>query len=164
MSALAHDAVLVEELPDALFRLATRIELPGAPADVFPFFADAGNLEAITPPFLRFRILTPRPIAMQVGTVIDYRLHLRGMPLRWRTLITAWEPGVRFIDEQIRGPYAIWRHEHLFEPGADGTTTIVRDEVRYAMVGGRLANRLVVARDLRRIFAHRQERVRELLG
>lgn len=156
--------VTVEAVPGGLFRLRTRIELPGPPERVFPFFADARNLETITPAFLGFRILTPPPIEMHVGAVIDYRLRLHGLPLRWRTLITEWEPGRRFRDEQIRGPYALWRHEHLFEPTPDGASTVVRDDVHYAMLGGRLANRLLVERDLQRIFEHRQRRIAELLG
>lgn len=151
-------------LADGTYLLRTRIVLPGGPDAVFPFFADAANLEAITPPFLRFRIETPLPIAMAPGALIDYRLRLRGVPIRWRTRIAIWEPGARFVDEQLRGPYRLWRHEHLFEPTADGTGTVVSDAVRYAVPGGRLAHRLVVERDLRRIFAYRQERVADLLG
>lgn len=86
--------------------------LPGAPESVFPFFAAARNLEAITPPWLGFRVLTPEPIAMAPGTLIAYRLRLHGLPLHWLTRIEAWEPGVRFVDVQVKGPYALWHHTH----------------------------------------------------
>jgi ligand-binding SRPBCC domain-containing protein len=135
--------------------------LPGTPAEVFPFFGDAANLEAITPAWLGFRIVTPPPIAMGPGTLIEYRLRLHGVPLRWLTRIEAWEPGARFVDRQVRGPYAHWHHTHEFAPdGAGGT--LMRDVVRYALpLGplGELARRLFVARDLDRIFAFRAEAV-----
>src|SRR5215218_6248046 len=129
--------------------------LPGEPDEVFRFFADAANLEAITPPWLRFRIVTPRPIAMAPGALIEYRLALHRLPLRWLTRIEVWEPGRRFLDAQIRGPYRVWRHTHTFEPHPDGT--LMRDRVEYALpLGplGRLALPLV-RRDLRRIFDYR---------
>lgn len=126
------------------------------PADVFPFFADARNLEAITPPLLRFRVVTPEPIDMRVGTLIQYRLRLHGVPIDWLTSIQAWEPPVRFVDVQVRGPYALWHHTHVFEDTVDGT--LMRDTVRYA-IGfgpfGALAHRLLVRRDLEAIFDHR---------
>jgi ligand-binding SRPBCC domain-containing protein len=135
--------------------------LPGTPDEVFPFFADAGNLEAITPPFLGFRIVTPRPIAMHVGTIIEYELKLHGLPISWLTQIEDWEPGVRFVDRQLRGPYALWHHTHDFTDGGNGTT-IMRDTVRYAIPfgpAGRLAHSLLVKRDLERIFDFRREEV-----
>jgi ligand-binding SRPBCC domain-containing protein len=104
--------------------------------DVFAFFADASNLEALTPPFLRFRILTPAPVEMRTGTQIDYALSLFGLPLRWRSRITAWEPNVHFVDEQERGPYAVWRHAHEFE--SEGGSTLMRDVVDYAVPLGPL--------------------------
>jgi ligand-binding SRPBCC domain-containing protein len=139
--------------------------LPGAPADVFAFFADAGNLEAITPAWLGFRIVTPRPIAMGAGTLIEYRLALHRVPLRWLTRIEVWEPGVRFVDVQLRGPYRAWHHTHEFEPDGRGGT-VMRDVVRYALPFGplgELARRAFVARDLEAIFDHRHRRVAELL-
>jgi ligand-binding SRPBCC domain-containing protein len=130
--------------------------------EVFAFFADARNLEALTPAWLRFRILTPDPIRMGVGTRIDYRLRLHGLPLRWRSEITAWDPPRRFVDEQRRGPYRRWVHEHLFEPA--GSRTRVRDRVVYAVPGGPLVARILVAPDLRRIFAYRAARLEERFG
>ncbi len=139
--------------------------LPGTPEEVFPFFADARNLEAITPPLLRFRVITPDPIEMGRGTLIDYRLRVHGVPIRWRTRIQEWTPSVRFVDAQLRGPYAIWHHTHEFAAeGADHTR--MRDTVRYA-VGfgplGELANRLLVARDVAAIFDHRARAIGPLL-
>ena len=133
--------------------------------DVFAFYADAANLEAITPPFLHFRILTPTPIAMRVGTRIEYALSLHGVPVRWRTLISRWEPGVCFVDEQESGPYALWRHTHTFEPR--GTFTLMRDVVEYREpfgALGRLAHVLVMRRMLDRIFDYRQDATGHLLG
>jgi ligand-binding SRPBCC domain-containing protein len=144
-------------------RLLERTTEVGRPLpEVFALFADPGNLEALTPPWLRFRILTPPPIAMRAGLLLDYRIALHGLPLRWRSEITAWEPPHRFVDEQRRGPYRRWVQEHLFRP-SDGGTEIV-DRVRYAVLGGRLVARLLVERDLSRIFDYRQQRIAALLG
>ncbi len=127
-----------------------------APLDqVFAFFSDAGNLGRLTPPWLKFEILTPRPIEMAAGALIDYRLRWHGIPMRWRTEIEVWEPGVRFVDRQIRGPYRLWRHEHLFEQHRGGT--LVEDKIAYAAIGGRLAHSLVVNRDVETIFNYRRE-------
>ena len=132
--------------------------------EVFAFFADAANLEAITPPFLGFRILTPTPIHMEAGAQIDYALSLFGIPLRWRTRITAWEPGVRFVDEQESGPYRLWRHTHTFEEVKGGT--LVRDHVEYKEpLGflGAIAHVVFVRRTLDRIFDYRQQAIGRLL-
>ena len=139
--------------------------LAGPPEEVFAFFGDAHNLEAITPPLLRFRVVTPEPIAMAAGTLLRYRLRVRGVPVSWLTAIREWDPPHGFVNEQLSGPYALWHHTHTFEPdGAGGT--IMRDVVRYALPFGglgSLAHRLVVRRDLERIFDFRAERVPELL-
>jgi ligand-binding SRPBCC domain-containing protein len=132
--------------------------------EVFAFFADAANLEAITPSFLRFSIRSPLPIAMREGAHIEYALHLFGVPLRWRTLISVWEPGVRFVDEQLSGPYALWRHTHTFESVPGGT--LVGDVVEYALPFGplgRLAHALAVRATLARIFDHRRDAIARLL-
>lgn len=131
--------------------------LPKPPEVVFPFFADAHNLEAITPPLLRFRVVTPAPIEMRAGTLLQYRLRLRGISLDWLTRIAEWAPGERFVDEQIAGPYKLWHHTHEFEPHGDGGT-LMRDTVRYALPLwplGELSAPLV-RRDLARIFDFRQ--------
>jgi len=135
-------------------RLDAKVVLPRPIGEVFAFFADAHNLEAITPPWLRFRLLRSVPAEVCRGTVIDYRLRLHGLPVRWRSEISAWEPPHRFVDEQLRGPYRRWHHEHTFTEVEGGTE--VRDRVDYRLPpGGPLVARLV-ARDLRAIFAYRQ--------
>jgi ligand-binding SRPBCC domain-containing protein len=135
--------------------------LPGAPATVFAFFADARNLEAITPAWLGFRIVSPAPAQLRVGTLIEYRLTLHRVPVSWLTRIEEWVPGERFVDQQLRGPYALWHHTHEFEPDGSGGT-LMRDRVRYALPYGPLgvlARRLFVARDLERIFDFRCQAV-----
>ena len=144
-----------------LVTLETGLVLPRPIDHVFGFFADASNLEAITPPWLRFRILTPRPILMREGTRIEYRLRIHGLPFRWCSTITCWDPPRRFVDEQIRGPYRVWIHEHEFAETDGGTE--IRDRVRYSVAGGSLVDRLLVRRDVRRIFEHRAQRLVDLL-
>ena len=102
--------------------------LPPSPAEIFPFFADAKNLGTVTPPWLHFEILTLGHIEMRVGTLIDYRIRIHGIPVRWQTKITVWEPPYRFVDEQIKGPYRRWVHEHRFEKSGEGT--LCSDRVR----------------------------------
>jgi ligand-binding SRPBCC domain-containing protein len=133
----------------------TELWLPLPPEELFPFFADAANLDAITPPWLHFHIVTPPPIVMREGALIDYRLRVRGIPLRWRTRINVWQPPHRFEDEQIRGPYRQWIHEHTFELRDGGT--LARDHVRYAVPFDWLAHRWFVQPDIERIFQHRSE-------
>ena len=145
---------------DRLFKLETELWLPCQREQVFPFFADAANLETITPPWLKFEVLTPLPIEMRAGLRIDYRLRLCGFPLRWQSEITAWEPPCRFVDEQRRGPYRAWIHEHTFEERDGGT--LAKDIVRYDLLGGWLANQLFVRRDVERIFRFRQATLQEV--
>ncbi len=140
-----------------IFTLETQLWLPRPVSEVFPFFADAGNLQKLTPHWLDFQILTPRPIEMRAGTLIDYGLRIHGVPLRWQSEITAWDPPNRFIDEQRRGPYRLWIHEHRFREKDGGT--VVEDSVRYASLGGALINRLIVRPDLERIFDYRHRRL-----
>lgn len=135
---------------------------PRARDDVFPFFADAANLARLTPEWLKFRILTTPPIEMREGAVIDYRISLFGIPMYWRTLITVWEPPNRFVDEQLRGPYRYWRHEHTFDEVEGGT--VLGDRVEYAVPFGALTDRLFVSGNLRRIFDHRARVMKELHG
>jgi ligand-binding SRPBCC domain-containing protein len=134
--------------------------VPLAPVETFDFFADPFNLEAITPPWLGFQAATPRPIAMGVGVLIEYRLKLHALPLRWLTRIEAWEPGRRFADRQLRGPYRMWHHAHTFDEDERGT--VMRDLVHYALPlgpAGRLAWAVLVRRDLDRIFDYRHDAI-----
>ncbi len=130
----------------------------------FEIYSDAFNLEVITPPFLRFRVVSPAPVLMGVGTLIEYRLRLHGIPVRWLTRIEEWEPPHRFVDRQVSGPYALWHHTHEFE--ADGDATLIRDRVRYE-IGfgplGSLALRLLVRRDVEGIFDYRRAAMSELI-
>lgn len=137
-----------------LQRFETSQELDHPIEEVFEFFARPENLERITPPWVGFRILTPGPIEMREGALIDYRIRLKGVPVRWRTEITAWEPPHRFVDVQLRGPYRRWVHTHTFREIDGGTG--VEDRVEYAVPGGRLIERLFVRRDIERIFAYRE--------
>lgn len=138
------------------------IELPRP--EVFAFFADAGNLEDITPPELNFHIITPQPIQIRKGTLIDYRLKLRGLPVRWRTEISEWDPPRVFVDRQLRGPYSQWIHTHTFtELGP--RNTLIEDEVRYRLPFeplGDLAH-FLVRRELEHIFDYRKKVVAALL-
>jgi ligand-binding SRPBCC domain-containing protein len=133
--------------------------------EVFAFYAEARNLERITPPWLAFKVLGAEPEPMQPGTLISCRLKLHGVPIRWLSTIEEWEPGRAFVDRQVRGPYTLWRHRHEFEE-APGGGTFVRDRVDYALpLGplGRLARAAFVGRDLERIFDFRREAVARLL-
>lgn len=141
----------------AHYTLTTWCWIPRPRDEVFAFFADAHNLERLTPAFLKFRVRAEGPIPMHAGALIHYRLRLRGMPLAWTSEITDWEPPERFQDVQRRGPYAEWVHTHEFEEQDEGT--LVRDTVRYRLRGprvlSRLVNRLLVAPDTTRIFRFR---------
>jgi ligand-binding SRPBCC domain-containing protein len=145
-----------------VYQLKTKLWLPASCPSVFALFADAFKLEDLTPPFLGFRVVTPEPIDMKLGRLIDYRLKLHGLPIGWRTEITEWEPPFRFEDSQIRGPYSMWIHSHTFEESGSGT--LVRDSVRYSVPGGPLIHALMVKRDLRRIFEYRCAQLPRLLG
>ena len=138
--------------------------VPRPPGEAFELFGDAHNLEAITPPWLGFRVATPGPIEMGAGALIEYRLRLHGIRIRWRTRILEWEPGRRFVDVQLSGPYRLWHHTHSFEP--DGVVTLVRDTVRYALPLGPLgaaAHLLFVRRDIERMFDFRRAAVARLM-
>jgi ligand-binding SRPBCC domain-containing protein len=130
---------------------------------LFSFFSQAENLQQITPPWLRFKILTPLPVTMHAGTLIDYRLRLYGVPLYWQTEITVWEPPFRFIDSQIKGPYKSWIHTHTFRALDDGC--LMEDNVQYQLYGGMLGsliNGLLVKRDIEKIFDYRREMIEKL--
>ena len=133
--------------------------------ELFAFFGDAHNLEKITPKLLGFKVITPDPIEMKPGTLIDYKLKVRGIPIRWTTKIATWEPANQFTDEQLKGPYKRWHHTHTFTDENGGTRC--EDLVEYAPPGGPLApliNKLVVQRDVEKIFAHRARVLAELFG
>jgi ligand-binding SRPBCC domain-containing protein len=138
----------------ALRHLRTEVVVPAPLEEAFAFFADAWNLERLTPPWLNFRIRTPRPVVMAEGAELEYEIVLHGLPIPWRTRIDVWEPGVRFVDRQCLGPYRWWRHEHRFERAAGGTR--VSDHVEYLPRFRWLTSRLV-DRDVGRIFAFRRE-------
>ncbi len=136
--------------------------IPLTPAEIFSFYGDPFNLERITPPWLQFRVVTPLPIEMQEGLKLDYRLKLHGLPVKWQSLISAWEPPHRFVDQQVIGPYRRWYHEHLFQELEGGTRVI--DRVTYAVPGGRLINRFFVQPDLMKIFRYRREVLEEVFS
>ena len=150
-------------------RLHTTTHLPLPREEVFAFFADAGNLERITPPELNFRIVTPQPIDIREGTLIDYRLGLFGIPFAWRTEIVRWEPPVAFVDQQIQGPYRLWHHTHTFVEtvGPDGrSVTQMDDRVLYELPLAPLGDLAypAIRFQLERIFAYRQRVIQEILG
>jgi len=142
------------------FVLQTELWLPKPRSVVFPFFAEARNLEAITPTWLCFEVLTPAPIEMQAGALIDYRIRVHGIPILWRTEIAEWNPPHSFVDVQRCGPYKLWHHTHTFEERDGGT--LCADRVRCRPRGGAFVNWLFVRRDVERILAYRQERLREM--
>ena len=141
-----------------LFKTQRTVEQPIT--EVFEFFSNAHNLAVITPPNLRLEILTPAPIEMGVGTRIDYRLKLHGIPIRWQSEITEWNPPYDFADEQRRGPYRLWRHTHTFEETENGV--IVGDVVEYAVWGNGIVNKFFVRPDIEQIFAYRSEQLDEI--
>jgi ligand-binding SRPBCC domain-containing protein len=140
----------------------TQLWLPQPRDRVFKFFADPRNLERLTPDWLHFEILTPAEINLRQGALLDYRLRLRGIPLRWQSEISVWEPPQRFVDRQTKGPYSLWVHEHTFKEQNGGT--VVVDRVEYAVPGGRLVDRFFVAPDLKRIFQYRHQVLEELFN
>jgi ligand-binding SRPBCC domain-containing protein len=141
-------------------RLEASQLLPYPRDQVFEFFSDASNLQSLTPAWLHFSVITPPPLHIAAGTRIDYRLRLHGVPFCWQSRISVWEPPLRFVDEQTRGPYRRWRHEHIFEAVEGGT--LCHDLVDYAVYGGSLIDALFVRRDLFKIFAFRRSKLREL--
>ena len=161
-SSIAFDRGRVPPGKMKEFSFRSEILLPRKRDEIFQFFADAGNLEVLTPPWLKFRVLTPQPIKMRPGNLIDYKLRVHGHPLVWRSEITRWDPPVSFVDEQRRGPYREWIHEHRFEE--QGDATLCTDFVRYSVWGGALVNWLLVRRDVEKIFAFRTEQLGKLFG
>jgi ligand-binding SRPBCC domain-containing protein len=147
------------------YRLERTTFLPRAPEEVFAFFADTGNVQKITPPFLHFHILTPPPIAMRPGTLIHYRLQLFGVPILWRTRIETFEPITHFVDIQLSGPYRLWHHRHDFEAVPGGTR--MRDRVDYDLpfgILGSVARVVFVCRTLDRIFDYRTSAIERIFS
>jgi ligand-binding SRPBCC domain-containing protein len=143
--------------------LDVELELPLPIETVFAFFGEAANLERITPPELKFHIVTPQPIDIKKGTLIDYRIRMSGIPFSWRTLIAEWEPPFRFVDVQLKGPYSKWEHTHTFE--ATETGTRVRDRVVYRLPLSPLGDlaHFLIRRKLNAIFCYRTEAVTRIL-
>lgn len=142
------------------FVLRSSVMLDHSPETLFEFFSDAFQLEQLTPPWLNFKILTPAPINIRKGCLIDYSIRLRGIPIRWRTEISDWSPPFSFVDRQLKGPYLLWEHLHTFEQTPEGT--LARDQVRYRVPGGRIIHWLMVKNDLIRIFEFRRNKMLEL--
>ena len=161
---LVRDAdIRFERIAAGRWVLLARQHLPLPRERVFPFFAEATNLSRITPPSMAFRMISPTPITMAAGTRIDYRIRLAGVPMRWRTLISRWDPPHAFVDEQLRGPYAEWHHLHRFTSVGD-RETLMEDEVRFRLPLGALGALAlpVVKWQLRRIFEYRRRVIAEL--
>ncbi|HEU4637206.1 MAG TPA: SRPBCC family protein [Edaphobacter sp.] len=145
------------------YRLERTTFIPRPQQEVFAFFSEAANLERITPPFLGFEIVTPQPIAMKPGTLIDYRIKLFGVPMYWKTLIKEYEPISHFVDVQLKGPYRLWHHRHEFTSVPDGTQ--MRDQVDYELPFGPLgtiARTLFVRRTLDKIFDYRTSVIQDI--
>ena len=147
------------------YRLERSLFLPRPREEVFAFFSDAGNLERITPPFLQFRILTPRPITMKPGAIIDYKLRLYGIPFQWRTLIETFDPASSFSDVQLTGPYRRWHHLHEFIDVPGGTE--MRDRIDYELrfrLFAPIIHPLFVRRSVQQIFDYRNKIIAEIFS
>jgi ligand-binding SRPBCC domain-containing protein len=148
---------------DRQYQLRSELVVPRSIEETFAFFEDPRNLSRITPPWLNFVIRTPEPLIMRLGAEFDYTIRWLGLPMGWKTIITAYEPPHLFVDEQARGPYRYWKHTHTFEPTPGGT--LVRDQVLYALPFGplgRLAHWMVVGRQLEEIFSYRRRVLLEI--
>lgn len=141
-------------------RLSTELQVSRSTEEVFDFFSDPKNLEKLTPTFLKFKINNQNAINMKTGELIDYELRVRGLPLRWTSIISTWDPPYCFVDEQIKGPYRYWIHKHTFEKS--GNYTIIRDFVRYQVFGGKLVHELFVKKDLYKIFSYREKTLKKI--
>ena len=144
--------------------LKKSMTLPLPLEQVFPFFAQAENLERITPPEMQFQYLTPLPIEIKQDALVEYRIRLYGIPMKWQTKIALWDPPHSFIDEQLKGPYALWHHEHLFHEDGQGNT-VIEDQVSYALPFSPLGDvaHPIVRWQIERIFKYRQEVTRQFL-
>ena len=142
--------------------LRKTIWLPRSRAEIFEFFSNPGNLDRLTPAWLNFAIQTPATSQIKQGALLDYRLRLHGIPIRWQSEIAVWEPPHRFVDRQTKGPYSLWLHEHTFEDRDNGT--LVGDNVEYALPGGIIVQKFLVAPDIERIFNYRHKVLTELFN
>ena len=149
--------------PDGGYFLTTEMVIEESISDVFAFFSDACNLEAITPPWLNFKILTPMPLVLEKNSLLDYSIRLHGIPIKWRTEICEWNAPYHFADQQLRGPYKRWYHRHTFADLGDHRT-LMTDHVHYIPRGGSLIHRFLVKPDLKKIFEYRQEKLAEFFA
>src|SRR6266478_9249136 len=143
-------------------QIQTELWLPQPREEIFSFFSDPINLNRLTPPWLHFEMLTTSSIEMREGTLLDYRLRLRGIPIRWQSEISVWQPPNRFVDRQIRGPYTLWVHEHTFSEDSRGT--VIGDSVWYSTLGGELIQKFLIAPDLEKIFSYRRQMLQNLFN
>lgn len=155
-------SIEIKRAPQGGYCLTARMAVDLPREEVFELFADANQLERITPDWLNFEILTPRPILMRAGLLLDYKIRLHAIPIKWRTEISAWNPPFRFVDQQLKGPYKRWHHEHTFEQ-IDGKTIVI-DNVHYIPRGGSLIHRFMVKPDLEKIFRFRHDRLSEIFA
>lgn len=144
------------------FPLEKTLWLPRPREQIFDFFSNPHNLDRITPPWLKFKVLAPTSTVVRTGTRLDYRLTLHGVPIRWQSEISVWQPPERFVDRQTKGPYYLWIHEHTFNEHHGGT--LVGDHIQYAVPGGRVIQRLFVAPDLQRIFLYRHRILEQIFN
>jgi len=145
------------------YKIKSELAIQKSIDEVFSFFQEPKNLSKITPSNLDFNIITPSPIVMKVGTLIDYTIKVIGIKIHWRTLISSFNPPHDFVDEQLRGPYKYWHHKHEFV--SCGEETIIRDNVTYALpfgVFGRLAHKVFVFRQLCKIFDYRARIIKSI--
>ena len=159
---MSEPNVQIETLGGSRYRLTASVTLSRPRPQVFAFFSNAHKLEMITPGFLNFRILTPAPIEMREGAQIDYRIRLHGIPIKWHTNISVWQPNERFVDEQVRGPYRHWHHEHLFND--EGDQPVMTDVVNYSVWLGAIIHPILIKKDLLRVFEYRHNGILTLLG
>jgi ligand-binding SRPBCC domain-containing protein len=145
-----------------IFNFRSQLWLGRPLNEIFPFFSNALNLQEITPPWLHFQVISSQPIQMREGVEIEYQLKVRVIPVRWKSRITVWEPPHRFVDEQVSGPYRVWIHEHRFTEHDGGT--LCEDSVKYAVLGGALINKLIVERDIQKIFAYRSQQLQKIFA
>jgi ligand-binding SRPBCC domain-containing protein len=146
------------------YQLVREQWIPKPIDEAFAFFSRPENLEEITPPFLGFHIIRADK-ELHAGSLIEYKLRVRGVPMKWLTEITVWEPPYRFVDFQLKGPYKLWHHEHTFTPDNGGTR--IGDHVDYALpfgIVGQIVHALMVRRDVESIFQYRQHQLQQLLG